>query len=63
MPPKTYGAVTAILFAAIATVQTARVIFGWHADIEGFVIPLWWSGLSAVVTAVLAYFGFRQATC
>lgn len=62
MPLKAYGAITAIVFAAIAIAQALRVVLGWHAEIEGLVIPLWWSGVAAVVTAVLAYFGLRQAT-
>jgi len=61
MSQEAYGTVTAAFFAAVAIVQLLRVGFGWHAEIEGFVIPLWWSGLAAVVMAVLAYFGLRQA--
>ena len=60
MQQKTYNTITAVLFLVIALLHLLRIIFGWPAQIGGLGIPMWASWLALVVTAALAYFGFRQ---
>jgi len=60
MQQKTYNTVTAVLFLIVALLHLLRIVFGWPAQIGGLGIPMWASWLALVVTAALAYFGFRQ---
>ena len=60
MQQKTYNTITAVLFLVIALLHLLRIIVGWPAQIGGLGIPMWASWLALVVTAALAYFGFRQ---
>ncbi len=60
MQQTAYNTITAVLFLVIALLHLLRIIFGWPAQIGSLEIPLWASWLALVVTAALAYFGFRQ---
>ena len=60
MQQKTYNTVTAVLFLIVALLHLLRIVFGWPAQIGSLGIPMWGSWLALVVTAALAYFGFRQ---
>ena len=60
MGQRTYNKLTAALFLIIAVAHLLRIIFGWPAQIGSLDIPFWASWLALVVTAALAYFGFRQ---
>jgi hypothetical protein len=60
MQQATYNTITAVLFLVIALLHLLRIIFGWPAQIGGLDIPLWASWLALIVTAALAYLGFRQ---
>lgn len=59
MSAKVYFLVTAIVFALVAALHVARLLFGWEAVIGGWPIPLWASWVALVVTGALAFFGFR----
>jgi hypothetical protein len=60
MQQKTYNTITAVLFLVIALLHLLRIIFGWPAQIGSLGIPMWASWLALVVSAALAYLGFRQ---
>ena len=60
MQQKTYNTITAVLFLIVALLHLLRIVFGWPVQIGGLGIPMWASWLELVVTAALAYFGFRQ---
>lgn len=57
---RTYNAVTAVLFLVMAALHLLRLVFGWAAQIGGVSMPMWASWLALLVTAALAWFGFRQ---
>jgi len=59
MQQAAYNTITAVLFLVVALLHLLRIIFGWPAQIGDVSIPLWVSWLALVVTAALAYFGFR----
>jgi hypothetical protein len=44
-----------------APVHLARIVMGWPVMIGAWSVPMWVSWLGLVVTAALAYFGFRLA--
>jgi hypothetical protein len=60
MDQKTYNTITAVVFLIVALLHLLRAIFGWPAQIGDLSIPLWASWLALIVSAALAYFGFRQ---
>jgi len=60
MDQKTYNTITAVVFLVVALLHLLRIIFGWPAQIGDLSIPLWASWLALIVSAGLAYFGFRQ---
>jgi hypothetical protein len=60
MDQKTYNTITAVVFLIVALLHLLRIIFGWSAEIGGVTIPMWVSWLALLVSAALAYFGFRQ---
>ena len=60
MGQRAYNAVTASLFLIVAVLHLLRIVFGWPAQIGGLQMPMWVSWVALVVTAALAYSGFRQ---
>ena len=60
MNRNTYLTVSAALFLVVAIAHLLRIIFGWPVEVGGLSIPFWASWLAVLVTAALAYFGFRQ---
>ena len=59
MNRKNYFLITAVLFSVICLLQLLRVILGWDVVVGGWSVPMWLSGIAAVLTGVLAYFGYR----
>jgi uncharacterized protein YacL len=60
MQQTVYNTITAVLFLVVALLHLLRIIFGWPAQIGNLSIPMWASWLALIVTAALAYLGFRQ---
>jgi hypothetical protein len=61
MTQRTFSLVTAMLFLLIALLHAVRLLRGWQITIEGAVVPLWVSWIGLVITAYLAWQGFRLA--
>ena len=58
MNRKTYMALTATVFLAVAIAHLLRIVFGWPVLIGGLSIPTWVSWLAVLVAGALGYFGF-----
>ena len=56
---KNYLQITAVIFLVIAVLQALRLVLGWHAEIGGWEVPLWLSGIAVVVAGTLSYLGFK----
>jgi hypothetical protein len=56
-----YALFSASLFTIIAIAQLTRTILGWPVTVAGAAIPLWVSGVAFLITASLAFLGFRVA--
>jgi hypothetical protein len=54
-----YLLVSAIIFALIFVVHALRLLYGWSAVIGSWTVPAWLSWIALVVSAFLAYQGFR----
>jgi hypothetical protein len=61
MSEKTFCTIAAVIFTLVALLHLLRIVMGWPAMIGAWSVPMWVSWLGLVVTAALAYFGFRLA--
>lgn len=59
MTTRLYHQTTAAIFAVVAILHAARIVFGWEAVIGGWAAPMWLSWAAFVVSAFLAWAGFR----
>ena len=59
MTQRTFHIVAGVVFLVIAFVHALRLIFGWTAVINGWVVPHGVSWIAVGVFGVLAYAAFR----
>lgn len=59
MNQKTFAQVTGVIFAIVAILHLARLIFGWEAMIGGWSVPGWISVLALVGAGYLAYSAWK----
>jgi hypothetical protein len=59
MTRKAYIVVSGTIFSIVALLHLCRILYGWEAQIGGFVAPAWVSWLSLVVAGYLAAVAFR----
>ena len=57
---KTYITITTAVFALIAILHLARIVYGWEAMIGGVEIPMWASWLAVLVAGILALKGWKK---
>ncbi len=56
-----YELVSGIFFSIIALAQLTRTLLGWPVQVDGFTVPIWFSGVAFLITASLAVWAFRSA--
>ena len=54
-----YVLVSGLFSLLIACVQLLRLMLGWRVTVAGVEIPLWASGVAALVAGSLAIWAFR----
>lgn len=54
-----YVLVSGLFLVLLACVQLLRLILGWRVTVAGVEIPLWASGVAAVIAGSLAIWAFR----
>ena len=59
MTQRTFHLIAGSMFLLIACAHALRLIFGWTAVINGWVVSPVVSGIAVVVFGVLAYAAFR----
>lgn len=59
MSQKTFSLLAGLIFLVIALMHILRLIFGWHATLEGRTLPMWVSWVALLIAGYLAYEGFR----
>jgi len=57
---KPFTAIAVVFLALIAIVHLLRLFAGWEVVVVGFVIPVWWSGIGALVAGGLALMVWRE---
>jgi len=60
MNAKGYFLVTAVVFSVVGLLHLLRIVLGWEGVIGSWGIPMWFSWVAMIVTAVLAYYGFTH---
>lgn len=58
---KPFTSLTCLLLGLIALLQLTRVALGWDIAVNGVHIPLWVSGVAAVVTGGLSALTWRES--
>ena len=59
MSQKTFSLVAGLIFLLIAVMHVLRLAFRWEVALNGWVVPLWVSGVAIVITAYLAFEGLK----
>ncbi len=59
MMQKMFSIIAGTLFALVALAHLGRITQGWDITAAGMAIPMWVSWVGLVVTAILAFFGFK----
>jgi len=58
MPQKNFFLITTIIFLAIVVLHILRLLYGWHAVIGGWTVPMWLSVVAIIISGYLSYQGF-----
>lgn len=59
MDQRSYVILSGVIFGLIAVLHVLRLFSQWQATIAGATVPLWLSGLAAVVAGAMALVAFR----
>ena len=55
-----YVQVSGFIFAVVTCVQVIRLLRSWPIQIAGIDVPVWASGVAAVLAASLTFWAFRS---
>lgn len=58
---KPFTSLACLLLAAIALLQLTRLLLGWGIVVNGYAVPLWASGVAAIVTGGLSLLAWRES--
>jgi hypothetical protein len=59
MTHKTFSLVASLIFSLIALGHLSRLVFRWSVSLAGWSAPFWVSWAALLISAYLAYQGFR----
>lgn len=59
MDQKTFNGVVGVIFLLIAVLHALRLLYGWSAEIGGWMVPMWFSWVALVIAGYLAWSAFR----
>ncbi|HEX4143978.1 MAG TPA: hypothetical protein VHY91_10625 [Pirellulales bacterium] len=57
---KPFTIIAIVVFALVALLHIARLVFGWEVVVGGMVLPMWGSVVAAVVVAAIALMLWRE---
>ena len=58
---KPFTAIAVAFLALITLVQLVRFLLGWEIIVNGIVIPVWLSGVAAIIAGVLSTMLWRES--
>jgi hypothetical protein len=56
-----YELVSGVFFTILALAQLTRTLLGWPVQVDGFNVPVWFSGVAFLIVAGFAVWAFRSA--
>jgi hypothetical protein len=59
MAQKTFLLIASTTFSLVALAHLSRLVFKWSVLLGGWAVPFWASAVALLVSAFLAYEGFR----
>lgn len=59
MKAKTHALASGLIFLLVFILHGLRIIFGWHAEIGGWEVPIYISWIVVVIVGYLSYHGLR----
>lgn len=57
---KPFTAVAVVVFAIVAALHLCRLLLGWQVTINGWPVPLWFSGCGFLAAGALAFLVWRE---
>jgi uncharacterized protein (DUF697 family) len=57
---KPFTSATAIVLLAVSVAHVLRLLYGWQVTAADRVVPMWVSGVAAVVAGILAVMVWRE---
>ena len=61
MSQKTFSLVATVIFFLVGLMHALRLCFGWHAEVNGWILPMWVSWVGLVIPLYLASEGIKLA--
>jgi hypothetical protein len=61
MKDKMFHYVVSILLGVLGVVHGLRFVYGWEAEVGGWVVPVWASAIAGVIALDLAWRSFKLA--
>jgi hypothetical protein len=58
---KPFTTIAIVVFAVICLVHILRIVFGWEAEVNHMVIPIWISGVGALLAALLGFMVWKES--
>jgi hypothetical protein len=58
---KPFTTLACLLLALIALLQLTRLLLGWEITINGYAVPLWASGVAALIAGGLSLLVWRES--
>ena len=59
---KPFTTITIVFLGLLALMQLTRALLGWEVTVNGVSIPVWASGIAALVAAGLALMLWRESS-
>ena len=60
MTQRAFNLAAGSVFLIVALLHSLRLLFGWHASIGGWIVPMWVSWAGVALASFLTYAAFIQ---
>ena len=60
MSQHTFNTVVGVIFLVVALLHLARIVLGWEATVDGWLVPNWLSIVGILVAGMLSWLAFSE---
>ncbi len=60
MKSKNYFFITCVIFGLIFLIHVLRALNDWNAQVENFIVPMWFSWIALIVMGYLSFEAFKR---